>query len=144
MRKGHTTLTIDNDVIEKAKSLGLNISGEFQKFLEKMVLTYEGDIEGINLELLNIDIVKLKNQKLKIDLELQSKLRTKEQLEAIIKQKEQDNLQKEKEAIESSKHCKQCNKLMLEGEKSHKFSIGQICNSCFMNAKGEDFKRWSL
>jgi len=142
MTKTHTTLTIDGEVLDKAKALQINISGEFQKFLEKMVMTYESDVEGINLELLNIELAKLKTNKMKIDMELQSKLRTKEMLENIIKQKDEERLKQEKEAIENAKKCINCGRTIEEGNTSHKFGKGIVCHSCFMSADGSAVKRW--
>lgn len=143
MTKAHTTLTLDIDIIEKCKALQINISGECQKFLEKVVNTYQNDIEGVNLELLNIEIVRLKNQKMKIDMELQNKLRTKEMLEEIIKKKEETKLQEEKEQIENANRCDNCKEIKSDQMKMHTFGNKKICNSCFMSSTKDKTKEWT-
>ena len=143
MSKTHTTLTIDQDILDKAKAMQLNISGEFQKFLDKLILTYNHNIEGVNLELLNIEIIKLKNTKIKIDMELQTKLRQKEVMEEVIKKKEEDELKQQKENIEKQSQCQQCKRVLGDKEKKHSFLVGIICNSCFLSSDSNSIKRWN-
>jgi hypothetical protein len=143
MTKTHICISIDSDLIEKAKHLQINMSGEFQRFIENAIAIQNNDIEGLNLQLINIDIVRLQNQKFKTDLELQNLLKKKEVVGAAIKKQEEEKLRNEKEAIQALEKCQCCGDNIAEGMKKHKFAVGYICNSCFIGAGGKEFKKWN-
>lgn len=142
MAKTHTTLTIDSEILEQAKSLNINISGALSDYLGSLIAKYEEDIEGINIRLERINLEKalkkLSHWQMTVK-QCQAKI---EKWEEIQKQKEEDQLQKEKEEIENAKKCIHCNRLIEGDMKSHNFTKGLVCNICYMNARSEDIKQW--
>lgn len=143
MSKIHTTLTIDQEIFNKVKNLRINMSGEFQNFLTKFVNNYNQNIDGITLDILNIEIEKLKKESDIIYLELQNKLKMREKIEENIKINEENRLKIEKEKLESMKKCINCGNIF--GDKSNKYSFkaGFVCRSCFLGATSQSIERWN-
>lgn len=143
MAKTHTTVTVDVDVLESARALRINISGEFNDFLKALLNQYNEDVDGINVRLERINLEKAikKNQYWQSTIkECQAKI---EKWEQRHKEKEEERLKKEKEEIENSKKCLNCGRV-IEGEmKSHEFIKGIVCNVCFLNSNADDLKRWN-
>lgn len=52
MTKTHTTLTVDSDLLEKAKKLHTNISGEFNAFLRGRIIPTKKDLPEANLKII--------------------------------------------------------------------------------------------
>ena len=141
--KIHTTLTIDSEVMKKAKKLNINLSGTFNDYLKNVVAQSTGDLADINYELLCIDITRLSNRKLKLDSELHQKIQTKERIDDERHNREEEKLQMEKEKIESAKKCIGCGTILSEGHKVHNFTAGKVCNVCFFGADANKMKEWS-
>ena len=141
--KTHTTVTIDIELIEKAKKMNINVSGAFNEYLRNVVAQSSGDLADINYELLCADINRLTNKKLKIDAELQQKVRTRERIDDEMKERDEQKLLDEKKKIEDSKKCIECGRILEEGNKFHTFKKGTVCNGCFMNVGNIKFKGWN-
>jgi len=143
LTKTHTTLTVDQEIIDKAKRLGLNMSKEFQNFLSKYINTYHQNIDGIDLEILNIEIDRLKLEADDINLQLRGKLELKEQIEAKMKNKEEERLKVEKENLEKLNKCIACGHIFNDDMKKYGFRQGNVCKACFVVATNDDVEKWN-
>lgn len=138
----HTTITIDEDSWKQAKQLGLNLSYEIREYIQKLVNSHNKDIEGINISIVR-NKLEVKQRELKqLQFEIKMYEGQIERYEKARKEKEEERLQKEKEVLESSKKCSGCG-CTIEGQKSHKFPVGSICNGCFMNSDKEQMTKWN-
>lgn len=142
MAKAHTTLTIDNETLERAKKMNINISGSLQEYLEMLIARESKDIDKINIELERRKLKKAKEEREDINLKIKEYETNIANYEEYIKKQEDKKLQEEKEKIELLKTCINCNKILEEGNKRHEFPIGLICNVCFVNEGKENYKRW--
>jgi hypothetical protein len=121
-------------------------SGQRSDIIRKFIKDYNNSIKGnlndINVEVLKMQIVTLENQKIKIDTELQSK---RSQIEAVNKVQEEGRLktlEEDKKRIENAKKCVICGFARADAVKMHKFPVGQICQTCYMEKR--DTKRWFI
>lgn len=142
MTKIHTTICIDEDLIKECKHLGFNVSGECNEFLKKRILTEKEDKDGITLEQINIALTKANNAKIKADLEVQSLLRQKEQMEEMMQKKKEDELRIQKEKIEAAKKCINCKGNLEDAEKKYAFNKGVVCRSCYMSYGASKLREW--
>ena len=128
--KTHTTLTIDFEVMEKAKGLSLNISQECENFLRNRVNNFRKDLNFYDLKLLLLK----KDKVSKVLGEKQAELRNiEEQIHSInekAKEEEEKRLQLEKEALEKEKLCVVCLKPVLG--KFRTWHGKMVCNNCFV------------
>lgn len=142
--KTHTTLTIDAELLERAKSLGINISGAFNEYLAGYIQQQTQDVAGINIEL-----EKIKRNKITAKITtLQSELKVCEkniEVWNLAKEKEEEQrLQEEKERIDLVNRCSNCHNVFGEDYKGwNTFPIGKICKSCFLGASKENFIKWN-
>lgn len=142
MAKVHTTLTLEGSILQRAKALNINLSGTFEQYLDSLVNQKNADVDGINLDVLNIQIVRLQTQFNKMQVELQAKLKRKEEVMEKMRENEQRKLEEEKERAEKTRRCANCGKVLEESKKKHDFKKGCICNTCFLNAHKDDIERW--
>ena len=113
-----------------------------RQFLRDYHNALKGNLNDINLEILKVQIVTLENQKIKVDIELNSKRAI---LTNALKAQEEDRIKRmetEKEAIEALKYCINCGNIIPENAKKHKFSKGYVCNGCFLVSEPEGRKGW--
>ena len=138
--KKHLNLSIEVEVVDKIRKMNINVSDEVEKFLRKVVMTENEDIDGINLELLHIEINRLRNQKIKIDMQLQNKLKKLEELNEIKQKKEQENLEKEKKIMEKQEKCLKCGKKIQKTAKKYEFPAGILCYECFLSSTSDEIR----
>jgi len=142
MTKSHTTLTVDSELVDKAKKMGINMSKALNDYLKRLIIDQEEDLEGVNYELLSIDILKLQNSINQQQAMLTSKIKQKEQIQEQIEKNKTEELEADKKRIEDAKKCLNCGKLLDERQKSHKFTNGLVCNGCFLSGSAQDYKKW--
>jgi len=141
MPKQITTITIDGDLLKKAKAMQINISGSLQEYLEKIIMQNENDLDGVNLELLNIEIVRLQNELNKVQTTLSSKMKLRETIHQKQEERNMQKLEEERQKIEEAKKCFNCG-VVNENLKMHNFPVGLICNGCYQGSNGQQIKKW--
>jgi len=142
MGKQTISVTVDSEVIEDVKQLKINVSGEINEFLKNLLDTYNEDVEGINIRLERIALEKALKKMNHWQNIAKKKQVLIEKWEEIRQKSEENKLKAEKEAIENSKKCVNCGRIIEESERKNNFPIGIICNGCYLGASGQDFKRW--
>lgn len=143
MNKQRLNLSIDPIILDKIKRYNINISENVEMMLKRLIGVRENDIDGINLELLNIEITALQDNINKETIELREKMTLKENIEKKHKEIEENKLKQEKERIENSMKCLNCKNTINEKLKFHRFALGVVCNSCFMTCSATDIKAWN-
>ena len=120
-----------------------NVRRTLEQFMNNYNCTCSKDIEGINLELLNLEIVTLQNQKTKLEVELQSKAAMKDKIAERIQKDQEAKLKKEKEIQEAKTRCINCGNSFENEANFTKVPAGQVCKACFMAADGTKWKQWN-
>lgn len=131
MAKITANITVDPEVWEKAQERGINISGMLNDYLKALVLEESKDLDGVNLELLNLEIEKEQDVMKRHQIILQGKLEQKKALENKVKYDNEERLKLEAQKLEASKRCSICGELAVF--KSHQIAKGVVCHACFMN-----------
>ena len=143
MAKTTTCVTIDTDLIEKAKRHNINISGSMNELLHTMLAKKEGDVDGINIELERIKKGKLLKQLQEMHADLKVTEMKIEEYEKNLSEKVEKDLKEEKERIESSKKCINCGKQLIEDSDKKEFKSGFVCRVCFLGSNTADIKIWN-
>ncbi len=138
--KTHTTVSLDMEVLAKAKELGINVSGMFNDYLKVLVLEETRDVEGVNLELLNTEIQKEQELFDKHQAKISQLRVTKKSLETKIEAEKEEALRVEKEKLEQAKKCVKCGNLAVNNPK--KFPKGTLCNPCYRSMSGMDLDKF--
>lgn len=149
MTKTHTTLTVDSDLLTRAKRLGINISGELNEFLRLKLARINNNPKKIDLILEKKQLKKVEKQLEILKIEQKSILDTIKIVEKDIEKKELKKLEEEKKKIEEQKTCAICKTKILEWEDSEELEDGRFIHSnvsshyCIRIAyrKGLKFKR---
>lgn len=141
--KGHTTLTVDTDLVEEAKRLGINLSANFNDMLKSLVNKETQSVDSIDLELEVLKKKKLSAKLIIIQTELKVCIDKINTYNAVIEKRKQDDLLKEKEAIEKTTKCINCGGFLDEKKKSVQFNGGKVCSGCYMTATSEQVKKWN-
>ena len=136
----NTTLRLETETLETAKSMGINVSETCREALRSKIGIVSSNVDDINLELLQIEITRLQNQISKDTVVLSSKLEQMEVVKAKIRKKEVEMLENEKKRIEDTKKCDICGFAKADAVKMHKFPVGQVCNTCFLEKR--DAGKW--
>ena len=144
MSKANTTLTIEPDLLESAKSLRINMSQTLSEALRIKVGAIKGDIDDINEELLNMQINELRNNINKDTITLHGKLEQQNMIISRRKEKEEERVKLEKEALEKANSCFNCERPLGATEKKHMFTKGVVCHACLMSADGKTIREWSI
>lgn len=118
-----------------------NVRRVFEDFMLNTIATDRKDAEGINIQILNIEIDKLQKRLNKVQAELQNKLSMKEKYEQMQVDAEEQRLKKEKDDLEKKSRCANCGN--MQSKKFHIFPVGNVCNSCFLNADKHQIKKWN-
>ena len=143
MAKRHTTILVDDEVVIKARSMGINISQEIRDYLKKLVEVRDHDVEGINIELAKIEQDKRIKQLNTITSELKYYENQIIRYNEIQEEKKKQELEQQKKEVERLSKCANCGNMLQEKAKKYKMPIGHICNACFMVATGDDYRRWN-
>ena len=143
MTKTHTTLSLDMEVLEGVKALNINISGEVNDFLRRLIARDEQNIHQINIELERISLEKAEKQLKKWQNMFKIAQNRIEKWEEMQQNREKERLEKEKRDIEASKKCINCGNIHEGFYKWHKFDKGLVCKSCFLASNSDDLARWS-
>lgn len=141
MVKTHTTLTVDPEILKRAREKLGNLSQLFQEALESHLNTHETDIAGINYNLEKIKEKKMLKERMDLDIkikETQEKLRI---YEEEVQKKKEERLKMEKDEIERKTICQNCG--AINAPKTHNFPIGAICNSCYLSSTKDQIKKWN-
>ena len=145
MSKTHITISVDNVIYtDFQQTIGKgNISAKLEEYMANCVSIVKSDSSAINLKLLNNEINQLEEEQSKTSAKLTKLRQQKEFYTKAQTETENSNLQKEKEKIENQNKCSNCGNLIGEKSRSHKFTIGLICNPCFMTSNKELIKKWN-
>jgi len=138
MGRTHTTISIDDELRQKAKRQGINLSDLMHNALVA-ALSYK--TEGIDLGIAKIKEKELVEQAAEIDTKLKLIRDQIQQHEENQRRQEMADLEKQKEEAEKAKYCANCGQLL--SNKSHPFPAGTVCNGCFMTATGEQIRKWN-
>jgi post-segregation antitoxin (ccd killing protein) len=138
--KAVTTVTIDAEVLEKARALGINLSGGMNDYLKSMIAISEKDISGLNLEI----EIKKRNKLAKQLGDIQAQFKAcNDHIQAfqeLTQKKDQERLEKEKETMERQKECYSCK--TTAAPKWHAFGNIKVCSGCFMGSNAQRIKEW--
>ena len=112
-------------------------------FMRDYTNNIKDNLEGINIELLKMKIIKLQNEKIRIDTDLQS---SQTKLDNALKAQEEIRIKKlesEKQVIEAAKKCIECNRPIDDNSKKYAFKRGNVCVSCYHEKAGAKWREWS-
>lgn len=145
MVKGDFHGTFDERTyVDYVKNVGKgNVRKKLEEYMRGFNAQYSDDLDGINLELLEVQIVKLQNRKARIEVELQAKMAIVEEAKEKVEAKAEKELAKEKERLETLKKCIGCSRPIAEGEKKSEFPGGFVCHGCQLGMTGKQYKEWS-
>lgn len=121
-----------------------NVTKEFSTFMQTRLSTSKQDFEGIDIQILQIEIKDLEKQLLRLQTKLQRKRDLMERYEKNQQENEKKRLENEKKQVEKQKNCLNCGKNLRENLKKHAIKGGFVCNSCFMTARLPQFKQWGI
>jgi protein-arginine kinase activator protein McsA len=129
--KTQINITLDTDVLEKARQLQLNISGECSNFLRNRVNSARKDLNSFDIQLLQIKKEKLSKKFSESQAELLEVDNQISQIELKVKEEEERKLQLEREAIEKEKTCLFCHTALVES-RIKIISPGKVvCKNCW-------------
>ena len=114
-----------------------------RKWCREYVNAEEGDIDDINIELLTIQVINLRNKLASIQTELLSKETQLKRIKEKQQKLQEEKIKKEKEEAEKKKKCVICGDIHEENYKWHIFTKGNVCNQCFLSAESSQIKKWS-
>jgi hypothetical protein len=131
MAKVHADMTIDPDILDEAKRLNLNISGECNSFLKNLITIKKGDIntQNINLKLQERELRQKELSKVYAELKILN-----EEIQAFEKQqsqKELERIQQEKEQLKKSHTCSFCNEVRIPKYIRAMNKHGVVCDECY-------------
>jgi len=137
----HKTVTVDIDDWGYLRRHNINLSAEIRDYLRQRVAIMRGNLEDIDVELIRRKM-EVKKEKFVI---LQAEIRNMEDLlkknKDLAEQKKLEDLEAEKEKIESQTKCINCGNFIEN--KSHKFKGGNVCHACFLSATGKQVTGWN-
>jgi len=116
MVKTHTTLSINAQVLEEAKLIISNISGEFEEFLRLRVSTSKGDSTTASLILLEKELEKEIKTLDKLNISIRMKKDKIELIKKDVEAKEVNRIKNEKLMAEKVMKCVLCG-VTIEGQK---------------------------
>jgi hypothetical protein len=138
--KAHTTITIDQEILEKAKSIHLNISGECENFLSNRINMVRKDLNSYDLQLLQLKKEKLDKSLSSTQGELREVENQIQQIELKVKEEEEKKLQQEREVIEKEKMCLLCHTALVES-RIKIISPGKVvCQNCWSTSSRKILK----
>ena len=120
-----------------------NVTKSLEDYMVTTVAAQTGDIEKVEIKIIDKKIQKMQKELTKIQAELQKNLSIREKYDKILEEKETKRLQNQKIQIQNQKVCIHCGNNIPEFAKSHQFPKGVVCNGCFMASSPDDVKRWS-
>lgn len=136
--KANKTISMDSDLIDKGKSLGLNFSEEINNFIRiKLNYTYAKSYE--NLVEVTQKITMLQK---KIDTQLIEKQNLEHQkivIQSEIEKVEAEQMKKEKQEAEKKITCLLCEQI-TEGKNLIRLFGAKICNNCFQGTASDEIK----
>ena len=139
-------VTVNLDEVEFKKFQQIigkhHVSEAFRKFVSSTINHDTMDVKAIDIELLRMDIEKLKKQSIYINSELSNKQEKVAKIQEKVVEIEENRLKNEKIALENAKKCLKCGRNLDAELKTFKFSRGCVCKVCFTNATNEDYKLW--
>jgi hypothetical protein len=115
-----------------------------REFMKNYNMVQNANINDINIDILKEQVTDLRNTKVKIDTELQSKEAMLEKALKLIEEQHLKQLESIKKKAEEENKCINCHKPFAAKEHRNKFNKGMICNSCFHTYGSQKFKEWSM
>jgi len=121
-----------------------NVSQKIEDYLVNCVNVSKSNSSAISIQLLKKEIGELSDQNSKVSSELTSKMQQLELLQKANEEIDKKRLEDEKMRIEKQQHCINCGNLVATKDLGkYGFKNGSVCRNCFLNASGEDYKRWN-
>ena len=145
MGKTHITISIDDSIFTEFQSIigRGNVSGKVEEYMGNLVNLTKEDSSAINVRLVKNKLINLEDEHSKRSIEITALRQQLQMYEKVQIETENQKLQQEKERIENQNKCANCGNILGEKVRSHKFSIGLICNPCFMTSNKESIKKWT-
>jgi hypothetical protein len=110
--------------------------GNVRKTIEDFMRTYinrqNSQIDGLNLQEINLKIAKTQAKMIKIQSELQEMTLKKQKIEENIEKNKLKKLENERIALENQKKCIICGKILEEFHKTIVVNGKNICKSCYL------------
>jgi len=141
--KSKVTINIESNLLAEARINNMNISQSTEETIRNKLMFLNGDISGINEQILEIELKKDEKEltKLQIKVAQQKELLAKIRMDRT--KNEQARLEKEKERIEKAKRCHNCGNILSDKQKFHRFPKGNICNGCYLSCDKEQIRTWN-
>jgi len=114
-----------------------------RNFMRDYVNAQKGDLNDLNLEILGVQLTKLRNNIARDSAELQSKESMLKQIQDKREEERVTKIEKEKESIENQKKCVNCGHVYGEDYAWMKFNKGNICKACYLSADASQIKVWN-
>ena len=120
-----------------------NVTRAFQDYMMNTICVQSKDVDGIDIQLVNMDISKLQKEISEKQAQLNEKVQLKTKYEANITEIERKKLEKQKAETERLSKCQNCGQILPEKAKRHKFNVGAICHACYMTADANSYQKWN-
>lgn len=145
MAKRNVMINIDSETLERFdRAIGQgNRSEAISKYMETYSLTKDDDVDGINAEILRREITELNRGISDLQAQRESKQQVLDEYYRCRDEKEQQELQDQRDKLEAASKCINCGNFLDDRKKQHKFSKGNVCHACYLGMTGEDVKKWS-
>lgn len=115
-----------------------NVTRSIEDHMRTVTNATTGDY---NREILSLEVESLTEKHKKLSTELQQKSELLEHLREVAEQKKLAELKADQDAYENAAKCQVCGS--LESAKWHQFSIGKICNACFLQSDAKQVAYWT-
>lgn len=143
MGKSHVTLSVDNDILINAKLKNINLSELFTESLKSQLHFFEADFNNYNLQLKEKEL-KQKLDKIRLMQIEANTLRDEVQKYRDIQQQQlEEQLQKQKDAVDKANTCLVCKSLIPEKHKKHRLAQGYVCDNCFMTTNPFELNKYN-
>lgn len=139
--KSTTSITINPEILRLARMQSLNVSEIAEQALTNIVT---GNTQvSLDLQKNMLRKAEITDQILKLQAELSLINESINQVQENRRKEEMQLLEKKKAELEVASKCVECGEIVGDPARIHKFPIGMICHSCFLNGKGKS-KKWNM
>lgn len=149
MAKMIKSITIDKDLYDQLRTLKINVSGEVNEFLRRMISSPQDQLAKMDYEMLCSDIKKYEQMKASATEELSVLTSQKEALDAAMAKMKEEQVKAERERLQRLGNCIQCGDSLAAASPRElmkfKFPAGTVCRSCYLTFISTDpsvVKRW--
>lgn len=140
--KSQLTITVDTELLKRAKIKKLNVSEECERGLMLKVNFMDNNTEEFDKEVLNKELKDCEEifyEKQQQIIQIKGKL---EQIKEKQLENDKKELEKTKNKTKLEKSCLNCGILLGNEENVQKFPKGLVCQSCYMAGNKESMKKW--